>query len=53
MKRVLTTAKIELIMRAQKERVPIISAMGAGNKLLILRRLNYCLHMNNAVFITI
>ena len=27
------TAKIELIMRAQKERVPIISAMGAGNKL--------------------
>ena len=27
------TAKIELIMRAQKEGVPIISAMGAGNKL--------------------
>lgn len=27
------TAKIELIMRAQKERIPIISAMGAGNKL--------------------
>ena len=27
------TAKIELIMRAQKENVPIISAMGAGNKL--------------------
>ena len=27
------TAKIELIMRAQKERVPIISAMGAGNNL--------------------
>ncbi len=27
------TAKIELIMRAQKEKVPIISAMGAGNKL--------------------
>ncbi len=27
------TAKIELIMRAQKEGVPVISAMGAGNKL--------------------
>ena len=27
------TAKIELIMRAQKEGIPIISAMGAGNKL--------------------
>ncbi len=27
------TAKIELILRAQKEGVPIISAMGAGNKL--------------------
>ena len=27
------TAKIELIMRANKENVPIISAMGAGNKL--------------------
>ena len=27
------TAKIELILRAQKENVPIISAMGAGNKL--------------------
>ena len=27
------TAKIELIVRAQKEGVPIISAMGAGNKL--------------------
>ena len=27
------TAKIELIMRAQKEGVPIVSAMGAGNKL--------------------
>lgn len=27
------TAKVELIMRAQKEGVPIISAMGAGNKL--------------------
>ena len=27
------TAKIELIMRAQREGVPIISAMGAGNKL--------------------
>lgn len=27
------TAKIELIMRAQKDNVPIISAMGAGNKL--------------------
>ena len=27
------TAKIELIIRAQKENVPIISAMGAGNKL--------------------
>nr|WP_330393212.1 tRNA threonylcarbamoyladenosine dehydratase [Butyrivibrio hungatei] len=27
------TAKIELIMRAQKENVPVISAMGAGNKL--------------------
>ena len=27
------TAKIELIMRAQKENIPIISAMGAGNKL--------------------
>ena len=27
------TAKIELVMRAQKEGVPIISAMGAGNKM--------------------
>ena len=27
------TAKIELIIRAQKEGIPIISAMGAGNKL--------------------
>ena len=27
------TAKIELILRAQKENIPIISAMGAGNKL--------------------
>lgn len=27
------TAKLELIMRAQKEGIPIISAMGAGNKL--------------------
>ncbi|MCR5093724.1 MAG: tRNA threonylcarbamoyladenosine dehydratase [Lachnospiraceae bacterium] len=27
------TAKIELILRAQKQGVPIISAMGAGNKL--------------------
>lgn len=27
------TAKIELILRSQKEGVPIISAMGAGNKL--------------------
>ncbi|MBQ5952635.1 MAG: tRNA threonylcarbamoyladenosine dehydratase [Lachnospiraceae bacterium] len=27
------TAKIELILRAQKENVPVISAMGAGNKL--------------------
>lgn len=27
------TAKIELILRAQKEGIPIISAMGAGNKL--------------------
>ena len=27
------TAKIELILRAQNENVPIISAMGAGNKL--------------------
>lgn len=27
------TAKIELVLRAQKENVPIISAMGAGNKL--------------------
>ncbi|MBQ5934291.1 MAG: tRNA threonylcarbamoyladenosine dehydratase [Lachnospiraceae bacterium] len=27
------TAKLELIMRAQKEDIPIISAMGAGNKL--------------------
>ncbi|MCR5684181.1 MAG: tRNA threonylcarbamoyladenosine dehydratase [Lachnospiraceae bacterium] len=27
------TAKIELIMRAQKEGIPIISAMGAGNKM--------------------
>ena len=27
------TAKIELILRAQKDNVPIISAMGAGNKL--------------------
>ena len=27
------TAKLELIMRAKKEGVPIISAMGAGNKL--------------------
>ncbi len=27
------TAKIELIMRAQQEGVPVISAMGAGNKL--------------------
>lgn len=27
------TAKIELVMRAQKEGVPIISSMGAGNKL--------------------
>ena len=27
------TAKVELIMRAQKDGVPIISAMGAGNKL--------------------
>ena len=27
------TAKIELILRSQKERVPVISAMGAGNKL--------------------
>ncbi len=27
------TAKIELILRTQKENIPIISAMGAGNKL--------------------
>ena len=27
------TAKIELIMQAQKHRIPVISAMGAGNKL--------------------
>ena len=27
------TAKIELVMRAQKEGVPIVSAMGAGNKM--------------------
>ena len=27
------TAKIELILRAQRENVPVISAMGAGNKL--------------------
>ena len=27
------TAKIELVMRAQKEGIPIISSMGAGNKL--------------------
>ena len=27
------SAKIEIIMRAQKENIPIISAMGAGNKL--------------------
>lgn len=27
------TAKIELVMRAQKEGVPVISSMGAGNKL--------------------
>ena len=27
------TAKIELILRAQKENIPVISAMGAGNKL--------------------
>ena len=27
------TAKIELVIRAQKEGIPIISAMGAGNKL--------------------
>ena len=27
------TAKIELILRAQRENIPIISAMGAGNKL--------------------
>ena len=27
------TAKIALVMRAQKENVPVISAMGAGNKL--------------------
>jgi tRNA A37 threonylcarbamoyladenosine dehydratase len=27
------TAKIELILRAQKEGIPVISAMGAGNKL--------------------
>ena len=27
------TAKIELVMKAQKENVPVISSMGAGNKL--------------------
>ena len=27
------TAKIELVLRAQRENIPIISAMGAGNKL--------------------
>ena len=27
------TAKIELILRTQREGIPIISAMGAGNKL--------------------